>query len=285
MKSLFNLVLVILLSSCYAKTNQIELVWKIQPGEEVKYLSIASEIEPLDQFKLDGLEVLKNSDLQEKVNNKLKSYEAPAPTLEALLIGSENGFNARFVAIKPDFNTAPTSEEEKAKRAFLEDRAGTVELLADLDSKGKLQSFYLAQKQKNILALFFQLPDTKLEKGAQWKLPVTFIQIGQGFVPLEAVRDQRAELLDVSKNQHGESIAEVSYVMAEKVSGQFEYTSSDQVVPVSSSNSYFANGLFNVDKGRWESLKVISYVKGSGLSVNENMMVFMLNPLDPIATR
>lgn len=275
-----TVILLLFLTSCYAESDKVDLKWKIHPREVIKYKAIISEINLEPDFMLDGFEVLKNPILKSKVNNKLKAYKGPVGTLEARLEGKVGGFKAKFVAVKPEYDSPPTNDEEKIKREIVDSRAGTVEILAELGLKGQLNSFYLKQKQRNILALFFKLPELEVKIGNEWNLPLTLIEIGQGFVPKEAARDQEAKLVGLRKNSKGEEIAELFYVIAEKVNGQFEYSYSDKVVPISTNYSYYASGQFNINMGRWESFTAISYLSGSGLSQNENMMVFMLKPLD-----
>ncbi len=279
MNRLTAALLTVFLASCHTAQNKVDLTWKIQPGEVIKYRSVIAEIKPEPNFKLDGFEVLRNPTLKNKVNEELKAFKGPVGTLEATLEGKTGGFKAEFIVIKPEYATPPANDEEKIKREISDSRAGTVEILAELGLKGQLNSFYLKQKQRNLLALFFKLPEFGVQIGDNWNLPVTFTEIGQGFVPKEAVRDQEAKLIGLTTNSKGEKIAELFYVIAEKVNGQFEYSYSDVVVPISTEYSYFVNGRFNVNKGQWENFTAISYLSGKGLSQNENMMAYILKQL------
>jgi len=284
----FHLILLcLLLASCNAEpgkvdtgSNTVDLKWKIKPGETIKYSATLSEIKINQNFKLDGFEVLKNSALQIKVREALKVYKYPVGTLEVSLVGEKDGFKAKLLNIKPKYDTPTTDDElEKRNREMAEIRAGSVAILAWLDFKGRLKSFYLKRKPKNTLALFFKLPESEVTIGDKWTLPVTLIDIGEGFVPKEAIQDKQAKLVGLTKNSKGEMIAEIFYVHAEKADGQFEYANSDRVIPASLAYSYFMSGHFNVSQGRWENIIGLSYVFGSGLSQNEGMLVFMLKPL------
>jgi len=280
MRNLFVIPFCLWLVSCNAGSGKVDLRWKIKPGESIKYSATLAEIKLDPNFKLDGLEVLKSPILKDKLHEALKAYKDPVGTLEIELVGEQDGFKVKSLAIQPKYDSPAEDELEERKRKMAELRVGMVDILAWVDFKGRLKSFYLKQKQKNTVALFFKLPELDVKVGDDWTLPVTLIDIGQGFVPKEAVRDQQAKLVSLTKNAKGDMIAEILYINAEKVNGQFEYSDNDIVVPLSLEYSSFMRGQFNVTKGRWEKFIGISYVSGSGLSQNESMLAFMLKPLD-----
>jgi hypothetical protein len=278
MKKVQCILLIMLLCACEAADNSYSLQWSVSAGEDVVFYATNTEV-PLDErFAIDGFDILNDDALKARVIQDFSSLEIPTPTYQATLVAHKEGLRLKVVGIVPEYNTEPESEDEKLAREMIEARAGDVSLLADIDSKGDLASFYLRHKQKNFLAFLFRLPDDKVKPGDSWHIPMNLIDIGAGFVPDESVRDGRATFEALTYNTQGDAIANLFYVFTEKVTGQFEYSYTDEVVPMSIQYTYLASSKFNIDQGRWESFVGAGYVSGEGLSINEHLTIFALQP-------
>ena len=268
--------LLFFLVSCKSEPLKYRIKWDLKEGNLVSYEAVVSQIELDQNFKTHGYKVFDDDEVRNKIKASLRSLKRPIATMEAKLSPSANGFRAKFVTTKPTYENLPENDEEKLKREALASQAGTVEVLADISFSGELQSFYLKQKQRNLVSLFFKLPEEPISIGDKWSIPIDLIEIGQGFVPSEAKRKQEVELQSVSKNDQGHEIADIFYIITEMVEGQFEYSYTDEVVPIKSEYTYYALGKFNLQAGRWEDFVAISYISGAGTSVSENMMVHSL---------
>lgn len=278
MNRVISICLIMLLCACEAVNNSYSLQWSSPDSDDIVFYATNTEVEIDERFAIDGFDILADESVKAKILADLSSLEVPTPTYKTTLLTRKDGFRLKMVGITPNYTSEPESEEEKISREITEARSGEISLLADITTKGDLKSFYLRQKQRNFLAFLFRLPDEDVKPGDSWHIPMNLIDIGPGFVPDESIRDGKVTFESLSHNTEGDAIANLFYVFTEKITGQFEYSYTDEVVPMSIQFTYLASSEFNIDQGRWESFVGTGYVSGSGLSINENLTVFALQP-------
>jgi hypothetical protein len=135
-----------------------------------------------------------------------------------------------------------------------------IEFLGKFDKHGNTSSFYLYQKQKNLLNLFFDVPDVPVDEDETWERDIYMIQIGQSFVPQSEKRININRLIDITQNAAGDVLAHIGGINHEEVRGNNEFAESDTLVPVSTESTHFFYGVFNVTQGYWEHNTTVAYV-------------------------
>jgi len=154
-------------------------------------------------------------------------------------------------------------------------------LISNINDSGDNLSFYLKQRQKNLVSLLFQLPKSKVSINSHWTIPVNLIEAGPGpFHAALAERSNNAYLASISTID-GDRIAEIHYLISEKVEGYFE-TQSMKKVDSSFDISFIAYGEFLVDKGRWKRFRgqLTSNVQGTNQSSNKSLFALEPSRLD-----
>jgi len=276
-KTAFILLLLLLSSGCQSVEPKTSLRWLFDEEQKFEYKTTTSKIDVDDRFTTSGFKILSDQNIRQQVKQDLTDYSIPIGTIETTLSKNDTGFRVKSVSIKPDYLSPAKSEAEKYQREFANNRAGYVEILADLDKYGDNLSFFLNQQQRNFLTFVFSLPKKELQVGDSWSLPVNLLNISNGFISSSTKKKSKVTLEKIRKDKNGNTIAELFYVLAEKIEGQFEYSATD-VQPLTTEYTYTAYATFNMNKGRWDKYVGISYQNGTGLMAVENMTIYALLP-------
>lgn len=268
----------LVLAGCVSHTNDsVTLRWNLSEGEQLRYSVSISEIPTDPHLAVHGIDLLNNSELREQIKHRLVNVKIPAPDFEARLIRHGGLIQASVLAVSPEYDAPPVNEDEAFRRRMLESRAGYIELLGHFSEEGQLQDFFVKQKQRNLLNLFFSMPRLPVTPDSPWELDVTLTEIGPGFYVQSADRVRKAYLEQVDEVD-GERIAQILYVIGEDVKGYFKQHVDNEEVPIASRVSHVAYGEFFIDKGQWKNFTMIAYLSGTGLSQNESMTIYALRP-------
>ncbi len=177
-----------------------------------------------------------------------------------------------------DKGSAPQSGVEELNK-FLKSMEGTVQLRGEINDAGGIESFYLQQNQKNLLALLCELPSHPVKVGDSWSLHVYLITMGQGFIAEKAERTNRVHLVGLARSPQGELVATLDYVLVESVKGKFQMPLADKATPTTMAMSYLARGEFSVTKGAWKKLSGRMSTRSTGFMSASAQQHFALQPL------
>ena len=161
--------------------------------------------------------------------------------------------------------TKPKEEGQGYKRDSTDEKLGKmmdmmrslnkgVVLRGSLYEEGGIHSFWLKSRQKNLLALLFELPTVPVKVGDKWSLDVNLIANDQNFDCDSAYKVNEVTLVDVKKRK-GEKIAVLKYHHVEYVQGSYYKPSflGDEGEQQAGMMKFVHEGMaeFSVDKGRW----------------------------------
>ena len=285
--------------------SKVRLAWKIAPNDSLVYKTIMAEIDsatntagldPTLAFLIDSIKAQKIalkqalSDSMPK-NNFFKNKHGGAP-LFSKLIGRTEG----FIEVNMFFVKSEATKQADAKElaSILErDEKSASEKGVQLDSnyrkreaarftanpqmlsgsifyEGGIRSFYLPSRDKNILALFFELPQKNLQIGDTWDLDVQIITMNLSQCD-SSFKHHSVTLKDLKK-QGQDSIAVLEYNFVEFARGEFLGT--EQI-----DTRYTAIAEFSLNKGKWLKYDGIMTVKMKGgfadiFGQNEDMAQF-----------
>jgi hypothetical protein len=171
---------------------------------------------------------------------------------------------------------------ENSLNQMVSQMEGTVQLRGELTPEGTIASFYLEQRQRNLIAMLFELPSNPVHVGDSWEIDVNCVSMGNGFIASNAARINRVELTSVSENAEGQSVAQLEYVIIETVEGDFQLPFSDESNPTSMSCSFLGQGSFLIEEGRWEQFVGEFQVQATGLMESNLVQQLALTPLGDI---
>jgi hypothetical protein len=144
---------------------------------------------------------------------------------------------------------------------------------------GAIHSFWVKSAQKNLIALFFELPTKPVKVGDKWSLDISLISNDQNFACDTSYKINEVSLVDI-KEVDGEIIVVFKYNIVEYVKGNF-YTPSffgDGGGQKESMLKFTHQGLgeFSVDKGRWVNYDGIMSLEATGVMTANSKTKFML---------
>ncbi len=126
----------------------------------------------------------------------------------------------------PESQDPKPPDEEDGPDAFLKRMArkmeGTVQLRGEITPRGKIVSFYLEGRQKNLVAMMLELPGRPVKVGDTWPLEMNLISMGHGFVCDRAAHRNQAKLVAVTETPDGDRVATIEYLVLEGVEGTFK---------------------------------------------------------------
>lgn len=255
-----------------SKNEYFELNWKIQPQDTLVYQTVMSEIgESEFEMNFEGLfgklaDSLKteNNNFHQDFYKKLKGFYANT-NLETKLSNSidfDDVIDIEMVATQ----NSPEKEEDGISKMMQSMMKGTM-LRGSIHSSGELHSFWIKRAQKNLLSLFFELPNHPLKIGDKWTLDnVNFIGHDQNFICKEAQKKNEVTLKDVNQ-VNGDSIALIDYDISEYVSGDFNapfFNKENNQQKTVMKFAYKAQAEFSIKKGKWVSYNGIMSLDASG---------------------
>lgn len=276
------------------------LTWKIEEADSIVYKTIMNEIGD-SEFETDfsGIFNFSDEDSEEEQEGKQKMNQFFEEVREMQQNASyrtilnwspdfNDVINIRMIS-KPDqepvrANLEDMTEEERMKELMTPMLSGVV-LRGSVYSNGKLHSFWLNSRQKNLISLLFELPVSPIEVGDQWTLDnVNFIGNDQNFICRKArkhnvVKFERTEMFE------GDLVAVISYDLMEMASGDFSipnfFGADDDQEPKKSviKFGFKGEGRFSIEKGRWVSYDGIMILKSEGIMKSNSKQKFSLIPM------
>jgi len=283
----FSIVLAVLILAVPAIAEQKEILepvllrWKIPKGKTIAFKTSMDPVDPNKEniIKFNFKQLAKgkrlSSDIRDKLAVKIPTIYSMATTLKAL---RNKNLSVKVVIGKAPEAELCESEMEKAMAEMMKKLEGTIQLRGEITDSGKLSSFYLEQKQKNLLALFFELPQTPVKVGDSWSLDLNLLAMGSGFICEEADRVNRVQLVSLSEDKDGDIIASMDYTIAESVKGKFMVPLADESTLMSM--SFIGRGDFLVKKGIWKKFTGRMQIEQTGMMSSDVQQYFVMEPMD-----
>jgi hypothetical protein len=248
-----------------------DLDWKLKPNEELIY--------KVSEEKLNvGKNETSSSIWKKLLNNLPDSIKSSADSLDEIE-NEASTFLKYLDSAQNDFETYIVLRKEKPLKIDVKfftrkakDKSASeidtllkimtmfnkgVTMRGELNDDGSISSFYMRQSQKNLLAMYFELPKYPLKIGDSWALQINLIEFDQNFICEKAEKRNSVVLSDV-QIINGEEIAILKYDIYERVEGNF--LNSPTVMEI----SFTGNCKFSISKGRWENYSGTSKSYSSG---------------------
>lgn len=256
--------------------NGIELNWKLSDNDSLSYKTVMTEIgESSFEMDLGGLfDKITDSTKTDKDQfgkdffNKLKDQYNNTNLLTILSnsIDFKDVINIEMVAEQKD--NKEDEEKDEMKKMMNSMMKGTM-LRGSVYKNGSLHSFWMKNSQKNLLSLFFELPNKPVSKGETWTLNnVNFIGNDQNFICRKAEKRNIITLSDI-KGIEGQTIAVIDYDILEYVSGDFNspafFGNEGENKTTTMKFIYKAQAEFSIDEGKWISYNGIMSLDASGV--------------------
>jgi hypothetical protein len=278
MKQLNILIALLFSSALMAQSNDaVTLKWKLKPNEVLTYKTALDEIDTANfkstTFNFGSfIKTLKDSSSDKKVDEMVKEFnkEFKNTTMISMLTERKKGIidiALRLDKKEPDADSTRDSVTIMAAKEMLkyfQSLSKGVALRGAVNENGTVQSFYLKNDQRNLIALFYELPDKPIKTGDSWSLDIHFLSMDQNFVCDTSSRKNQVKLIGIKK-EGTETIAVMKYDIEEYVAGDDSSPMSDKSVKTMMKMTYNGIAEFSVDEGRWKSYNGIMSLTSSGI--------------------
>jgi hypothetical protein len=255
------------LTSCSTFNNgeKLTLNWSHDGNRPHHYEVSIINLDKKSAPKLDYKKAIQSDELFKSELSKIENLNPDENTHVATVTFKDGEYEGRM-------SQTVLSEDSEKKHQVV--------LLGYFDKHGNSSSFYLYQKQKNLLNLFFDVPDIPVNKDTTWERDIYITQIGQSFVPQLEKRKNINRLIDTSKNAEGDVLAHIGGINHEEVSGNYEFASSDSLMPVSIKSTHYFYGVFNVTQGYWEYNTTVAYMDEQDSGLFGGVTVYAIKKVD-----
>ncbi|MBK0380923.1 hypothetical protein [Mucilaginibacter segetis] len=261
------------------------LKWKLKPGEVLAYKTI------METDTTDNKGVLLNGGLINQVMGSDSSSGEVKKLLKQLTeLSGGNGITTflRKSSKNDGISVEMVAEQSKGKavadtsylgrmHAMIQNMTGGVMLRGELNTNGSIKSFYLKNQQKNLVAVFFELPVKAVKKGDKWSLDVNLIAMDQSFQCDSAYKKNEVTLSDIVV-RNGEHVAKVKYDICEYVSGNMVAFGSGHVKMVMKV-AFNGTADFSIEKGRWIRYEGLMSNMSKGFMSSDYSQKFALIPV------
>lgn len=259
-------------TSAFSQNNSgVLLKWKLKPNEVISYKTIMSDVDTNSKaFDFSGMMKAMGADSSglTDVDAKMKQFAAamkPSAMVTRLTEKRKGIVDIEMVA-KNDHNpfasgTDSTGMQEVFKRMF----TGVI-LRGSIYEDGTIASFYTKAEQKNILALFFELPGKSIKQGDSWPLSVNLATVDQNFRCDSAYRKNKVTAVKI-ENINGDKVVTLQYDIVEYLKGDFNMPSpmgNSSNIPTTMKMTFQGLASFSVEKGRWLSYNGVISLNSTG---------------------
>ncbi|MEQ1796992.1 MAG: hypothetical protein ABL872_03510 [Lacibacter sp.] len=258
--------------------DSILLRWKIAPNENLKYFIIENQtvigdsVDNKSNAKVSTQQRTNDTSLNKKAISfknlfygPRKSYKGTDTSLLSLLQKKKNIISINIITVGNGLT--PLGVDTSTAFAWRRKTPGDTILRGSIYDSGAIESFYTLSSQKNLIALYCQLPDKKLKIGDRWPLEFSYLYFNDGFICDTSFKKNDITLTDIKKRGN-ETIAVITYDIIEYASGTIGgmFIAKEKVTM---KFTYSGVGEFCIEKGRWVSYKATQTTMSDGF-IKEN---------------
>lgn len=291
MKLKLTILLAVIATTAFGQRNQtVDLKWKIGENENLNYATVMSDIDT-SSIEMDFGGLLKSlsdstdsgikesKDFFKKFNDAFKNLD-----YVTTLSTEEDGVIDIVMTTRPKENVKETEidstdSKEAEMLKMMQSMSQGVMLRGSVYETGDIHSFWVKSNQKNLIAIFFQLPTNPVKIGDKWPLEVNLIANDQNFKCDSAYKINEVTLTDIKKVD-GETVAVLKYNIVEYVSGDFNspsfFGNEDGKKKTMMKFSHQGIAEFSIEKGRWISYDGIMSLEASGVMTANKKTKFTL---------
>jgi hypothetical protein len=256
-----------------SKDNAVFLKWKLKAGEVLSYKTIMEEIDTANHkdMSMAGfnqvLGLKGDSALDAEFKNMIRQLNAQVQHSNFITKLTEKRKGIIDIALYAKNGNSDTIAARAASKGpnGISISAGLpagVMLRGAIYEDGSIESFYTKNEQKNLLAIFFELPARAVKPGDTWPLSVNFISMDQNFVCDSSYKRNTVKLVGI-ENKNGEHIATLRYDIEEYVRGVFVNTNTFMKM------SFQGIAGFSLEKGRWVSYDGVMVLSSDGFMTSQ----------------
>jgi hypothetical protein len=275
----YQLIITVILSICFNNLyaqEKYSIKWKIDTGDIIAYQTIMEDIdtgiieEPVLLKEMKELYADSITNEEPDLNDFYKSMKKDIEDLTTITIlkRKKEWIDVQLIVENID---SDTTEDSLGFSGFMKG----VQLRGLLNQNGEIQSFYTKNRQKNLLALFFQLPSHDVAIGDKWSIDMNWLQMDQNFDCDTMSKINEVKLIDIII-EGKDTIAVISYKNYEMVKGNYFSPFSKEPIESFIDSRYDAICEFSINEGKWRNYSGILSIFTSGYQDSSYKQRFVL---------
>ncbi|SDF07688.1 hypothetical protein SAMN05216464_112151 [Mucilaginibacter pineti] len=265
--------------------NSVLLKWKLKPNEVLSYKTVMEQIDTANQngfnitgfMKSLGMDSAINAADAQKILDQLKSITNRSNLITQLSEKSKGLIDVTTTA-KADESKSDTNSKSNEMLQILNKMNGGVMLRGKISENGTIESFYTKADQKNILAMFFELPGRSIKQGDTWSLSVNLLTADQNFKCDSSSKKNVVTALKI-ENKGGEHLVTLKYDIAEYINGDFISPVSQGPIKTTMRMTFQALAVFSIEKGKWVTYEGLGTMVSSGIMTSNFKTKYSLSEI------
>lgn len=279
MRQILVLIYTLLSFVTFGQQNQtVDLKWKIDKNEPLSYATIMSEIDT-STLEINFGNIFKfDPDSSDYDSNKGQEFFQKFRQAYNNLDYQTKLFARQDSIIDIVMTTRPKTKAEKNEiDSTVSKETSILEMMHSINKgvmlrgsvyeTGGIHSFWIKNDQKNLIAILFELPSTKVGIGDSWPIEINLIANDQNFECDSSYKVNEVTLVDIKKLR-GESIALLEYNIVEYVHGYFRspFLQGKEGKGKETMMKFKLKALaeFSVNRGRWLNYDGIMELEANG---------------------
>ncbi len=255
------LILLFLTINTIGQTKKYKLEWKINKNDTLCYQTMMKETIVNKRTSTFFDNIPDSANLKEailKLNEELNNTDTKYMTY--LSCKSDSFIDITMRAIDNSglemLKSDTLDEKQKEFLKSIISASNSVVLRGEVYKSGEIKSFWLKHKQKNLIALLFQLPNKPVSVGDTWELDVNLVQADQNFICKSCSKINNAKLVSI-ENKGEDKIALIKYDFQEVLKGILTPVSffgeKNEPIKTDILVTHKAIAKFSINKGKWIS--------------------------------
>lgn len=268
----------------------VNLRWKLVKNEKLTYSTVMNDIDTSSvKMNFGGLFKALSDSTKNGLNESKDLFKRLNKTFEnqdyiTILSNKGNGVIDIVMTTKPkepttDTKNDTTDSKEDGSMKLMQSMNQGVMLRGSVYETGGIHSFWVKSSQKNLIALFFELPTKPVKIGDKWPLDIDLIANDQNFDCDSSYKVNEVTLTDIKK-VNAETIAVLKYNIVEYVKGNFNAPSflGNEGGQNETIMKFTHQGIaeFSIDKGRWVTYDGIMSFEATGIMTANKKTKFTL---------
>ncbi len=269
-----------------------ELNWKIEEGQPIAYntameVSISNTSVDFDRI-FNSSQSGEGNEAASHFQEMFENLQNSQPTYSIVSILEKNARGNISIKMVLDNVEIPEQKSDDLRgqefSQLLKGMEGRIQLQGEVTPEGEIASPHLAQQQKNLLALFFELPGRPVKVGDTWQIDLTCITVNSAQFTIEnSDGTNQVTFTEITETPEGELVAILDYLVAESVEGEQTIPFfSEKPVPASMKCSFIGRGQFLIEQGRWQQFSAEFTIQTTGVMTADVTQHLALSPLGQV---
>ena len=276
-KFLFTVLIISVALQAFSQNdNAVHMKWKLEPGEIITYKTIMRVLDTSSNISI--ISKFGNNSIPAAAQKLIKDIKQQN-YVTSLKEKKKNVIDVEMSVVKDTDKTKedtvkPANDFQKFKE-LMSNTNGGVMLRGIINEDGNIESFYTRNDQKNLIAMFFQLPGKPVKVGDSWPLDIHLIAMDQNFVCDSSYNKNEVIVVGIT-GKNDDKVVMLKYNIIEYVSGDFTSPFENKLIKTSMTISYNGIASFSTKKGRWISYDGIMSNTATGIMTANSREKFSL---------